>query len=177
MWAHCQVKLRLVNTAIRDGFQSVIDYWPESHEAVVSTLMIGKCHLLNGEPSKADKIFAQVADEYSKHSLATLSRVEMLGIASARKDKDRQVELWTDIAYKTPKTKETASYRASSARSLATHFFQENEFQKGSRRLRPITTTPAPSASMPCTRYAMRWFPGSFGFPKPRLARKSSGMD
>ena len=131
MWAHCQVKLRLVNTAIRDGFQSVIDYWPESHEAVVSTFMIGKCHLLNGEPSKADKVFAQLADEYSKHSLATLSRVEMLGIASARKDKDRQVELWTDIAYKTPKTKETASYRSSSARSLATHFFQENEFQKG----------------------------------------------
>lgn len=131
MWAHCQVKLRLVNTAIRDGFQSVIDYWPESHEAVVSTFMIGKCHLLNGEPSKADKVFAQLADEYSKHSLATLSRVEMLGIASGRKDKDRQVELWTDIAYKTPKTKETASYRASSARSLATHFFQENEFQKG----------------------------------------------
>lgn len=131
MWAHCQVKLRLVNTAIRDGFQSVIDYWPESHEAVVSTFMIGKCHLLNGEPSKADKVFAQLADEYSKHSLATLSRVEMLGIASGRKDKDRQVELWTDIAYKTPKTKETVSYRASSARSLATHFFQENEFQKG----------------------------------------------
>ena len=100
-------------------------------KAVVSTFMIGKCHLLNGEPSKADKVFAQLADEYSKHSLATLSRVEMLGIASARKDKDRQVELWTDIAYKTPKTKETASYRASSARSLATHFFQENEFQKG----------------------------------------------
>ena len=81
--------------------------------------------------SKADKVFAQLADEYSKHSLATLSRVEMLGIASGRKDKDRQIELWTDIAYKTPKTKETASYRASSARSLATHFFQENEFQKG----------------------------------------------
>ena len=105
MWGHCQVKLRLVNTAVRDGFQSVIDYWPDSHEAVVSSFMIGKCHLLNGEPSKADKVFAQLADDFPKHSLATLSRVEMLGIASARKDKDRQVELWTDIAYKTPKTK------------------------------------------------------------------------
>ena len=131
MWAHCQVKLRLVNTAVRDGFQSVIDYWPESHEAVVSTFMIAKCHLLNGEPGKADKAFAQLADDFPKHSLATLSRVEMLGIATTRKDKERQVELWTDIAYKTPKTKETASYRSSSARSLADHFFGENEFQKG----------------------------------------------
>ena len=130
MWAHCQVKLRLVNTAVRDGFKSVIDYWPDSHEAVVSSFMIGKCHLLNGEPSKADKVFAQLAEDFPKHSLATLSRVEMLGIATTRKDKDRQVELWTDIAYKTPKTKETASHRASAARSLAAHFFQENEFQK-----------------------------------------------
>jgi len=131
MWAHCQVKLRLVNTAVRDGFQSVIDYWPESHEAVVSTFMIAKCHLLNGEPGKADKAFAQLTEDFPKHSLATLSRVEMLGIATTRKDKERQVELWTEIAYKTPKTKDTASYRSSSARSLADHFFLENEFQKG----------------------------------------------
>jgi tetratricopeptide (TPR) repeat protein len=130
MWAHCQVKLRLVNTAVRDGFKSVIDYWPDSHEAVVSWFMIGKCHLLNGEPSKADKVFAQLAEDFPKHSLATLSRVEMLGIATARKDQERRVELWTDIAYKTPKTKETASHRASAARSLSAHFFQENEFQK-----------------------------------------------
>ena len=133
MWAHCQVKLRLVNTAIRDGFQSVIDYWPESHEAVVSTFMIGKCHLLNGEPSKADKVFAQLADEYSKHSLATLSRVEMLGIASARKDKDRQVELWTDIAYKTPKTKETASYRAFVGTQFGHSFFSGERISKRGR--------------------------------------------
>ena len=131
MWAHCQVKLRLVNTAVRDGFKSVIDYWPDSHEAVVSSFMIGKCHLLNGEPAKADRAFAQLAEDFPKHSLATLSRVEMLAIATARKDKDRQVELWIDIAYKAPKTKETAPHRASAARNLATHFFQENEFQKG----------------------------------------------
>ena len=43
MWAHCQVELRLVNTAVRDGFKSVIDYWPDSHEAVVSSFMIGRC--------------------------------------------------------------------------------------------------------------------------------------
>ena len=131
MWAHCQVKLRLVNTAVRDGFKSVVDYWPDSHEAVVASFMIGKCHLLNGEPSKADKVFAQLAEDFPKHSLATLSQVEMLGIASARKDLGRQVELWSDIAYDTPKTRETASHRSSAARSLATHFFQEDQFQKG----------------------------------------------
>ena len=34
MWSHCQSKLRRVNTAIREGFQSVIDYWPNAREAV-----------------------------------------------------------------------------------------------------------------------------------------------
>jgi len=134
MWAHCQVKLRLVNTAVRDGFKSVIDYWPDSHEAVVSSFMIGKCHLLNGEPAKADKAFAQLVEDFPKHSLAVFSRAEMLAIATDRKDQERQVELWTDIAYKTPKgfvDRKIVSYRSSAARSLATHFFQENEFQKG----------------------------------------------
>ena len=134
MWAHCQIKLRLVNTAVRDGFKSVIDYWPDSHEAVVSSFMIGKCHLLNGEPSKADRAFAQLVDDFPKHSLAVFSRAEMLGIATARKDKERQVELWTDIAYKTSKgfvDRKIVLYRSSAARSLAAHFFQENEFQKG----------------------------------------------
>ncbi len=29
-WSQCQVQLRKLNTAIKDGFQSVVDYWPES---------------------------------------------------------------------------------------------------------------------------------------------------
>ncbi|MFP6692010.1 MAG: hypothetical protein VB875_03255, partial [Pirellulales bacterium] len=33
MWSHCLVKQRKVFAAIRDGFPSVIDHWPESHEA------------------------------------------------------------------------------------------------------------------------------------------------
>ena len=131
MWAHCQVKLRLVNTAVKDGFKSVMDYWPDSNEAVVSSFMIAKCHLLNGEPAKADKVFAGLAEDFPKHSLATLSRVEMLGIAGQRKDEKRKIELWTDLAYKTPKTKETASHRSSASRSLAAHYFAQNEFQKG----------------------------------------------
>ena len=47
MWSHCQIKLRLVNTAVREGFKSVIDYWPDSNEAILSTFMIGNCHLLS----------------------------------------------------------------------------------------------------------------------------------
>ena len=130
MWSHCQVKLRLVNTAVKDGFRSVIDYWPDSREAVLSTFMIGKCHLLSGEPKKADKIFALLVEEQPKHHLASLARAEMLGIAATAKDEERMVKLWTDIAYKTPKTKETASQRSSAARNLASLLFRDDEFDE-----------------------------------------------
>ena len=33
-WSMCQRNLRKQNTAIKEGFQSGIDYWPESPEAV-----------------------------------------------------------------------------------------------------------------------------------------------
>ena len=29
-WSLCRVKLRKANTAIKEGFQSLLDYWPES---------------------------------------------------------------------------------------------------------------------------------------------------
>jgi len=35
-WSICQVQLRKANTAIKEGFQSVIDYWPDSPDAVAS---------------------------------------------------------------------------------------------------------------------------------------------
>mgnify|MGYP001162275753 FL=1 len=131
MWSHCQVKLRLVNTAVREGFKSVIDYWPESNEAILSTFMIGNCHLLQGEPKKAEKVFDSVVIDYPKHYLATLAQVELLGIAATRKDEERQVELWTSIAFRTAKTKATATHRSMASRSLAMYYFREGEFPQG----------------------------------------------
>ena len=37
-WSICQVNLHKSNTAIKDGFQSVIDYWPDSPEALTRRL-------------------------------------------------------------------------------------------------------------------------------------------
>ncbi|MFP6855377.1 MAG: tetratricopeptide repeat protein [Opitutales bacterium] len=127
MWSHCQVQLRLVNTAIREGFQSVIDYWPESHEAIVAHFMIGKCHALNGESQKADKAFKQVLADYPKDVFATRACEEMLPIAYKRKDVERQVELWTALVFQTPKNKQVHLH----AGNLAKHHFRQSEFVKG----------------------------------------------
>ena len=41
-WALCQVQLRQANTAIKDGFQSVIDYWPDSPDAILARYQIAR---------------------------------------------------------------------------------------------------------------------------------------
>src|SRR5690242_72535 len=48
-WSHCQVALRKQNTAIKDGYQSVIDYFPESSEAVLAAYLIGKTYKETGD--------------------------------------------------------------------------------------------------------------------------------
>ena len=41
-WSLCQRELRKLNTAIKEGFQSVLDYWPESPEPTASMYFIGQ---------------------------------------------------------------------------------------------------------------------------------------
>ena len=59
MWSHCQVRQRKVYTAIRDGFRSVIDYWPESHEAKLSAYLIGQSYKSIGEVKKAEAAYGK----------------------------------------------------------------------------------------------------------------------
>ena len=41
-WSLAQVKLKNQNTAIKEGFQTVIDYWPESSQAIAAAFYIGR---------------------------------------------------------------------------------------------------------------------------------------
>ncbi|MEJ7594908.1 MAG: hypothetical protein WKF77_25560 [Planctomycetaceae bacterium] len=40
-WSLCKIELRQHNTAIKKGYQSVIDYWPDSPEAIAAAYYIG----------------------------------------------------------------------------------------------------------------------------------------
>jgi len=54
-WSICLVNQRKLNTAIKEGFQSVIDYWPESEQAVAAKYFIGRTYKEMGEVRKAKK--------------------------------------------------------------------------------------------------------------------------
>ena len=74
MWSQCLLKLRKVNTAIREGFQSVVDYWPESEEAKTAAYLIARSYQDMGEIEKAKASYKVVMENYPDGNLAVLSR-------------------------------------------------------------------------------------------------------
>ena len=127
MWSHSLVKLRKVNTAIRDGFRSVIDYWPDSREAVQASYLIASSFRSIGETENAEKAYFEVINRHPDDIVATLSRVDLLKIARTKKDKKRTLQLLTALAYETKRTKATQGHAVNATRELASiHFHEAN---------------------------------------------------
>ena len=92
-WSLCQVHLRKLNTAIKDGFQSVIDYWPDSPEATAAAYYIGSSYKEMGDMKPAKKAYADVLTKHSKHLVGVLARTDLIDIARAENDTPRRVAL------------------------------------------------------------------------------------
>lgn len=119
MWSHCQRRLRKVNTAIREGFQSVIDYWPDSEEAVVAGYLMADAYRGMGEVEKAASRFRQVIAEHPDHDVALLSRVALLDLAKVAGDRGKVTALLRELAFETPRTEFSAPHCVTASRELA----------------------------------------------------------
>lgn len=137
-WSMCQVNLRKLNTAIKDGYQSVIDYWPESPEAVASAYLIARAYKDMGEIEKAKKAYAAVLASHSRHLVSVLSKLDLIEMAGTQMDTPRQVELWKDLTYDTKRDPEAAPYCATASRQLAQHYFMAGSFPEA---LKSLATT------------------------------------
>ncbi|MBI1374614.1 MAG: tetratricopeptide repeat protein [Phycisphaera sp.] len=135
MWSNCQRNQRKVNTAIRDGYQSVLDYWPDSREAIVASYMIGRSYQDIGEPAKAKKAYAQLIADHPNHVVAVKAKVNLVEIARVEEDNDRRVELWKDLTYNTKRDKENGRYCADAARDLAQHYLNKASFDDALKAL------------------------------------------
>ncbi len=74
MWSHCQINQRKVYTGIRDGFQSVIDYWPNSNEAKLASYLIGKSYKNIGELKKAESAYSKTIINHPTDHIALLCK-------------------------------------------------------------------------------------------------------
>ena len=134
-WSQCQVQLRQLNTAISDGFQSVVDYWPESPEAVVAAYYIGNTHKQMGELSRARKAYRRVLDEYGKHPVAVYALNDLIDIAWIESDENARLRYWKVLTFETQRSKITEASCLTAARQLAAYYFNRAALTEGLKAL------------------------------------------
>ncbi|MBR91007.1 MAG: hypothetical protein CMO66_07065 [Verrucomicrobiales bacterium] len=135
MWSHCLVKQRKVYTAIREGFLSVIDYWPDSHEAALAAYLIGWNYKNAGELPNAEKAYLRAIHDYESHHVAVLSKWDLTELYGEQKKQVQRVAIWKDLSYKVKRTKENSSILVSASRSLCSHHFYNGDFPEGLKAL------------------------------------------
>lgn len=134
-WALCQVQLKKVNTAIKDGFQSVIDYWPDSPEAKSAAFLIGRSYKDIGETKKAKATLNDVVKKHEKHVVAALAMSELLELAETEMDDKARVDLWKKLTFDFERTQFAAQTCVKASQQYATFSFYKGEFAEGARAL------------------------------------------
>ncbi len=98
-WSLCQIHLKKLNTAIKDGFQSCIDYWPDSPEAVTSAYLIGRTYKDLGETKKAKKAYEDVTKKHPTHFAAAMAMSDVIDIAEVEGNDPLRVEMWKKLSF------------------------------------------------------------------------------
>ena len=124
-WSLCLVQQRKLNTAIKEGFQSVIDYWPESPDAVVAAYFIGKTYKDMGNIKNAKKSYHELLKKHDKHLAAVHTINDLIDITQIEEDVDARVELWRKLTFDIKRTRESTRVCQNASQQLAVHYFQQ----------------------------------------------------
>lgn len=134
-WSLCQANLRKQNTAIKDGYQSVIDYWPESPEAVTAAYLIGRTYKSMGDNALAKKAYLKVIATHPAETVAVRSKIDLADLARIEGDTKRKVALWNEVVFATERTKDNKQICTDTSKALATQNFSEGDFDGGLKSL------------------------------------------
>ena len=140
-WSLCQCQLKKQNTAIKEGFQSVIDYWPDSEQATASAFYIGHTYKEIGRTKEAKKALRDVISKHPAHLTAVYSFADLIEIAATEKDLPTQVEMWKKMTFDLKRTPYAAGPCQQASRELAVYSFREGAFDDGVKAL-ATTYTP-----------------------------------
>ena len=134
-WSLCLNELRKQNTAIKEGFQSVIDYWPDSADAAKASYLIGKTYVDIGRVSYGKKSYQDTIEDYPNNPVAVYSLSGLAEIARQEKDEASLVKIWKRLAYEIERKKLTSGTCASAANSLASYYFSKGTFSDALKSL------------------------------------------
>ena len=136
-WSICQSNLKNKNTAIADGFQSVVDYWPNSADAVAAAYYIGLTYEQIGEVAKAKKAYKKVLADYGKQEVAAFALHQLLKINEQEKNEEECVELRKKLTFEVNRESDRDIRRMceDASRDLARHDFENAAFSEGVKAL------------------------------------------
>lgn len=134
-WGLCQVRLRKSNTAIKDGFQSVIDYWPDSPDATLAAYHIGHTYKEMGQLDKAKKAYEGLLKDHGEHAVAVHALVDLVNVAEIEKDLDAQAGYWKRLTFDVRRDAETGRLCQQAARQYADWCFNQGAVEQGAAAL------------------------------------------
>lgn len=134
-WSLAQVKLRKQNTAIKEGFQTVIDYWPESSQAIAAGFYLGRTQREIGRTKEAKAALKAVAAKHPEHLAGVYALNELLEIATVENDAAARLELWKKLTFEIPRKRFAANVCVQASQQLAVHYFREAAFAEGVKAL------------------------------------------
>ncbi|MGB2453163.1 MAG: tetratricopeptide repeat protein [Akkermansiaceae bacterium] len=127
MWSHTMMKLKKPKTALREGFQSVIDYWPESPEATIASYCMGDAYRTMGEIKDAQKSYRFLIKEYPSHELAMRARQDLLHYARLHEDMEERLTLLSELTFRIERTEKSKAACIKACHELAElHCFAQN---------------------------------------------------
>lgn len=134
-WGLCQVQLRKGNTAIKDGFQSVIDYWPDSPDAVLARYHIGRTWKDMGQVDKAKNAYEALLKDHVAHPAAAYTLADLIDIAQTEKDFKLRAECWKKLTFDVKRTEGLERVCREAAKQYAQWCFAEGAFDEGGKAL------------------------------------------
>jgi len=137
-WSHCQVHLRKQNAAIKDGYQSLLDYYPESPEAPLAGLLIGRTYRDMGDSKPAKKAYAKLISTYPKHYAAVMARLDLVDIAAKEKDDATRTNLLRELTFDVKREGPAIEPCVAAARLYCHVAFLAGNFDEG---LKALATT------------------------------------
>lgn len=143
MWSHSMMNLKKPKTALRDGFQSVIDYWPKSNEATIAAYCMGDAYRTMGEVKEAQKSFRFLIKEYPDHEIAIRCREDLLHYARLHQDMEERLSLLNELTFKIKRTETNKAACIKACHELAELHCFAQQLDDGKKALATTYTGPA----------------------------------
>jgi len=134
-YSHCLVSLRKQNAAIKDGYQSLLDYYPDSPEAPIAGLLIGRTYRDIGDLKPAKKAYGKVVQTHGKHFAAVMARLDLVDIADKEMDPTTKATLLRELTFDVKREGATIDPCVVAARQYTQLVFRQGNFDEGIKAL------------------------------------------